>query len=96
MSTAAEIAHKIIIGMCRNTDERLTTNYVLGNCNFETLNFRLTAMKALVNSTSPENTELVSVLATNSVSYLVEAVCGEDYSHIQVDACEILGDMVSK
>ena len=95
LGTAAEIAQKVILGMCRNADEQLTSNYVLGRVFFG-FNFIFVAMKALVNSTPPEKNELVAVLAANSVSYLIEAVCGERGSHVQVDACDILGDMVSK
>ncbi|KAL5964650.1 Cullin-associated NEDD8-dissociated protein 1 [Taenia solium] len=58
-------------------------------------NERYKTLKSLVTATPPDNVKLISVLATHSVPPLIESVSKDD-SPIQVECCEILGDMVSR
>ncbi|VDK35860.1 unnamed protein product [Taenia asiatica] len=78
----APIVEAVVTGMYCTDNERYKSVSVL-------------ALKSLVTATPPDNVKLISVLASHSIPPLIESV-NKDDSPIQVECCEILGDMVSR
>ncbi|KAL5105662.1 Cullin-associated NEDD8-dissociated protein 1 [Taenia crassiceps] len=78
----ASIVEAVVAGMLCTDNERYKSVSVL-------------ALKSLVATTPPDNTGLISVLANYSIPTLIDSVNNDD-SSIQIECCEILGDMVSR
>ncbi|VDM16832.1 unnamed protein product [Hydatigera taeniaeformis] len=80
-SERSMIVEAVVAGLFHSDNERFRSVSIL-------------ALRAMVNATPPDNIKLICILATRSIPTLIESV--RSGNSIQVECCEILGDMVSR